>query len=78
MRSGRGEIDLLIRDRGTLVAVEVKTRVAGDPRLQFTEPKIEAVRAAMGLLDPSPSRLDLVTVAIKGHVATIRWFRAAG
>ena len=75
VRVGRGEIDLLVRDGGTLVAVEVKTRRRGDPRSRFDDEKESALRAATRRMSPRPSRLDLVTVELGEAVAKVRWVR---
>ncbi len=76
MRAGRGEIDLIIRDSGVVVAVEVK--MGATPMEQFTDDKIAAVRAAMRRLQPAPRRLDLVTVNPHAEGVTVRWYRGAG
>jgi len=76
VRVGRGEIDLVTRDRGVLVAIEVKTGVA--PLEHFTDDKIASVRAAMRRLRPSPRRLDLVTVTPGEERVIVRWYRGAG
>ena len=76
MRAGRGEIDLIVRDGGIVVAVEVKT--GATPMEQFTDDKIAAVRAAMRRLKPPPRRLDLVTVTPGSTGVTVRWYRSAG
>ena len=77
VRVGRGEIDLIIRDHGVVVAVEVKT--GATPMDQFTDDKIAVVRAAMRRLQPPPRRLDLVTVTTpRGGRVTVRWYRGAG
>lgn len=76
MRAGRGEIDLIIRDSGVVVAVEVK--MGATPMEQFTDDKIAAVRAAMRRLQPAPRRLDLVTVKPHAEGVTVRWYRGAG
>jgi Holliday junction resolvase-like predicted endonuclease len=73
VRAGRGEIDLLVRWQGKLVAVEVKTRLGSDPRPSFTRDKARRVRATMRLLSPRPQRLDLVTVEAGQAGAGIRW-----
>jgi len=76
VRVGRGEIDLVVRDRGAVVAVEVKTGAA--PLEHFTDEKITAVREAMRRLRPAPHRLDLVTVTPGVRGVTVRWYRGAG
>lgn len=73
VRAGRGEIDLLVRWDGKLVAVEVKTRQGGDPRTSFTRDKASKVRATMKRLKPRPQRLDLVAVEVGPAGADIRW-----
>jgi len=76
VRSGRGEIDLIVRDGRTVVAVEVKT--GADPGVHFTGDKIAAVRASMRRLQPTPRRLDLVTVVPAPGRFTVRWYRGVG
>ncbi len=73
VRAGRGEIDLLVRWRSTLVAVEVKTRVGNEPRESFTAAKADAVWAAVGRLIPRPQRVDLVAIRLGAAGADIRW-----
>ena len=72
----RGEIDLLVLVDGSLVAVEVKTRIGGDPADQFTVAKQRAMQEAAGSLDPRPDRVDLVTVRFDRSGATVRWIRS--
>jgi putative endonuclease len=73
VRAGRGEIDVVMRIGSQLVAVEVKTRVAGDPRPAYTAEKADHVWEAVRLLKPRPSRVDLVTVELTARGAAIRW-----
>jgi Holliday junction resolvase-like predicted endonuclease len=73
IRSGRGEIDLLVRWPGLLVAVEVKTRAGADPRTAYTDDKSRAVRQAARLLRPRPRRLDLIAVELGRQAVDIRW-----
>jgi len=50
-RSGRGEVDLVARDGGTLVFVEVKTRASdefGSPERAVGREKMDEVRRAAG------------------------------
>ena len=71
-RTPRGEIDLVARDGGTLVFVEVKTRRQGQPAEAVNlEKQRRITRASLqflkryGLLDlarPVPCRFDIVAV----------------
>jgi putative endonuclease len=69
-RTRWGEIDLIARDRDTLVFVEVKTRRRGEPAEAVTPEKQKRLtRAAFQflrrhrLLEPSvPSRFDVVAI----------------
>ncbi|WKZ82592.1 MAG: YraN family protein [Acidimicrobiia bacterium] len=76
VRSGRGEIDLIVTLEGRLVAVEVKTRVGEDPIVQLTDQKRRRMRQAAARLRPTPERIDLVTVTLGPGGATISWVRA--
>ena len=80
VRVQRGEIDLLVRVDGDLVAVEVKARVgtAVDPIANFTPAKAARVRPAARLLDPPVHRVDLVTVSFTKGGADVRWVPHAG
>lgn len=73
VRAGRGEIDLLVRLDGTLVAVEVKTRAAGDARSAYSGEKARNVAETARRLRPAPSRLDLIAVAVGSAGVDIRW-----
>ena len=83
VRSRLGEIDLVARDRGTLVFVEVKTRLAGpgDPPQAAVTPWKQARlgRLAQGYLKAKGlgevrCRFDVVAVTLdpEGRVAHIR------
>lgn len=75
-RQGRGEIDLLARLGGEVVAVEVKTRRAGgnmDPAEAFDLAKAARVRKVAAGLRPPAFRVDLVTVVVGDDGVTIRW-----
>jgi putative endonuclease len=73
-RTARGELDLIVCDRHTIVFAEVKTRRVGglDPVLAFTPRKLRRVRAlAAAWLAEHPERprrrelrLDAVAVII--------------
>lgn len=75
VRSGRGEVDLLVALDGSVVAVEVKTRIGEDPLIQMTDSKERRLWEAASRLRPRPHRLDVVTVRIDPSGATIRWLR---
>ena len=75
LRVGRSEIDLLIRDAGTLAIVEVKTRRSGDPVTRFDDDKLRSLRRAAACMRPRPRRIDLVTVEMGDGAAAIRWVR---
>jgi Holliday junction resolvase-like predicted endonuclease len=74
LRVGSGEIDLLVRFGSALVAVEVKTRIGGDPLDQLTDEKErrlwESVRALGGV-----SRVDVVGVRLRTGGASVRWLQ---
>jgi putative endonuclease len=79
---GRGELDLIVRDQGRLVAVEVKTAswsgIGADrpiPAEEFTPGKQRQVRtlgAELGIV-----RVDLITVVLSPMGAAVRWLRDA-
>lgn len=74
VRLGRGEIDAVALDDGTLVIVEVKTRrtvVTGVPQESVTAAKLRTLRALTGryLAEHSPPhrdlRIDVIAVLIE-------------
>ena len=71
-RVGRDEIDVVARDRGRTVAVEVKTRVAADPVEAFTPAQASRLRRAAASLGRGV-RCDLVTVRLDADGAVVRW-----
>ena len=73
LRPWPGEIDLLVEMRGSLVAVEVKTRIAAEPAEGLTDLKSERVRRAGGRIYPRPDRYDLVTVRLGRDGVEVRW-----
>jgi Holliday junction resolvase-like predicted endonuclease len=73
LRSGPGEVDLLVSFRGVVVAVEVKTRVREDPLIQVTAEKERRMWEAASRLRPRPGRIDVVAVRFDGSGVTIRW-----
>lgn len=78
-RSGRGELDLIMEDRGVLVFVEVRTRQGAHPRTVFASvnkkkkrPIRQTAKAYLQGLRASPQtiRFDVVVVdakAVKGE-----------
>jgi Holliday junction resolvase-like predicted endonuclease len=70
---GRGEIDLLVAWDDQLVAVEVKTRLQGDPQDAFTAAKAARFRRAGAGLRPGPRRYDLITVVVGRGGVELRW-----
>ncbi|MBN2112934.1 MAG: YraN family protein [Acidimicrobiia bacterium] len=70
---GRDEIDLLVAWGSRLVAVEVKTRLGGEPVEEFTAAKAARLRRAGRGLRPSPHRYDLVTVCARRDGVEVRW-----
>ena len=70
---GADEIDLLVAWGRLLVAVEVKTRLGGDPADQFTAAKAARFRRAGQGLRPRPGRYDLVTVSAGRGGVEVRW-----
>jgi putative endonuclease len=80
VRSGRGEIDVLVEIAGERVAVEVKSRRGSvyDPVEAFDARKAARVRAVAARLRPPVHRVDFVGVTLGGSAATIRWIPRAG
>ena len=72
VRTGRGEIDLLVRFGNRRVAVEVKARVGFEPREAFSVEKSnrtwEAARRLGGV-----ARVDLIAVRFDSAGAEVRW-----
>lgn len=75
LRVGHDELDLLVELHGQRVAVEVKTSrtEAGRPEENFDRAKESHVRRAAHNLSPPVWRIDLVTVVLTEHGATVRW-----
>jgi Holliday junction resolvase-like predicted endonuclease len=67
MRTSYGEVDLLFVDGETLVAVEVKTRVASGAEV-VTQKQLARIGRALEFIalangHPGPLRVDLITVS---------------
>ena len=68
-----GEIDLVAKIGGQLVALEVRTRIGTDPIDAFDWSKIDRVRRTAAHLQPPCSRIDLITIELTDSGANIRW-----
>jgi len=75
-RVEQDEIDLVVRHRGQLVVVEVKTSTNGDdPFEAVDEQKFRRMqRAAAGYRLPI-GRIDLVGIEVGGRSVAIRWLQ---
>ena len=73
LEAGGGEIDLLVRFDDRPVAVEVKTRLGGDPLDSFGPAKATRVRRTAVAALGRPVRVDLVAVGIGPGGARVRW-----
>lgn len=86
-RGHRGELDLVMRDRDTLVIVEVRARPGRshpEARASIGPSKARRLRAtvrdylgASGFGDELPVRIDIVTLAGDRARPHLRWWRAA-
>lgn len=87
VRAGGGEIDIVMRDGGTLVFVEVRFRESeefGTPEESIDQAKrLKVVRAARGYLSGIPAsswteaRFDVVAVVGNGETRVIRHHTSA-
>jgi putative endonuclease len=84
-RAGRGELDIVARDRETLVFIEVKTRASADfgsPARAVGADKEKDLRRAAGEYlrrsgaDPAMARFDLVNIVL-ARPPQIEWIRDA-
>lgn len=70
------EIDLIVRDDGRLIAVEVKCATNNDDPVEaFDNTKYERVSRAIGGYRQPIGRLDLVAVSISDRMVSIRWLQ---
>jgi Holliday junction resolvase-like predicted endonuclease len=77
VRVGRGEIDLVVTDRGTRVAVEVRSITGTQPLLEAFDPaKADQVRRLAGEIEPPCRRVDLVAVRFGPRFVDLHWLRA--
>ncbi len=71
-----GEIDLIIKDRGRIAAVEVKTTTDGsDPIEAVDDHKMALIARTIASVGTRIDRVDVVTVALSPTGAQIRWLR---
>lgn len=77
VRVGRGEVDLHLRLRGEVLAVEVKTIAGPDPALDpvdnFTPAKAAQVRRLARQLSPPAYRVDFIGVLLQPEGVEVRW-----
>ena len=86
-RGRRGELDLVMRDRGILAIIEVRARLGrphDDARASVDRRKARRLNGAIreylcasGLGDSLPVRVDLITVCGPPRRPTLRWWRNA-
>ncbi|MEX0901023.1 MAG: YraN family protein [Gammaproteobacteria bacterium] len=86
-RGRRGELDLVMRDRGIIAVIEVRARIGrphDDARASVDRRKAHRLTSAIreylcfsGLGDSLPVRVDLVTVCGPRWRPTLRWWRNA-
>lgn len=77
VRVGRGEIDLVVGDRGSRVAVEVRSITGSQPLLEvFDEAKAAQVWRLAGEIRPPCRRVDLVAVRFGPRFVDLHWLRA--
>ena len=70
----RDELDLIIRDAGHIVAVEVKTSANGDDPLHAVDgSKAVRIRRAVGGYRLVVHRIDVIAVTLDRSGASIRW-----
>jgi len=71
------ELDLIMRERSTLIAVEVKTTTNGaDPFEAVDEDKMYRIRRAVDGYRLQISRIDVVAVTISSEGSTIHWVQS--
>lgn len=76
VRVGADEIDLVMRHRGQLVVVEVKTATNGDDPLEAVDDtKFERIGRAASGYPGAVSRIDLVGVEVEEAGVTVRWLQ---
>jgi len=77
VRIGRGEIDLVVIDRGIRVAVEVRSITGSRPLLEaFDDAKADQVWRLAGEIRPPCRRVDLVAVRFGPRFIDLHWLRA--
>jgi putative endonuclease len=77
VRVGRGEIDLVVSDGRTRVAVEVRSITGTGPLLEaFDQAKADQVWRLAGEIRPRCRRVDLVAVRLGPRFVDLHWLRA--
>ncbi len=76
VRVGRGEIDILARDRGVLVSIEVRTRVGGGDPADAADPAKRSRAERLGRA-AGARRFDVVGVAIDRDGFEVHWVPSA-
>jgi Holliday junction resolvase-like predicted endonuclease len=77
VRVGRGEIDLVVTDRGVRVAVEVRSITGSRPLLEaFGDAKADQVWRLAGEMRPPCRRVDLVAVRFGPLFVDLHWLPA--
>ena len=79
VRVDADELDIVMRDGASLVAVEVKTSTNGDDPIEAVDDaKFARFTRAADAYASFIDRLDIVGVSIGSAGAEIRWLRAVG
>ena len=78
VRVGRDEIDLVARDGGEPVAVEVKTGVGRRSRPWESFDHAKSVRTRRAACSLSIWRVDLIAVQVHEEGAAVRWLVGVG
>lgn len=78
VRADGGEIDLIVKDGGVNVVIEVKTTTDGsDPVDAVDDRKMDLLARTAGAVDMPIGRFDVVGVAFDVRGVEVRWLRAA-
>lgn len=76
VRIDADEIDLVVRHRGQLVLVEVKTSTNGDDPLEAVDdPKFHRIERAAAGYPSAVSRIDLIGIELQPRCVAVRWLQ---